>query len=94
MIERCTDQWGVPPNFFVVDYYNIGSPQPGSVLRAVAKANGVVYRKDCCGRGGAISGGQRRVNSPFGSYFSSPMAWTMGVGVVGSAVMGGFLGAF
>jgi len=49
MVSNCTQDWGRPPNFLVVDYYNIGSPEAGSVFHTVAKANGVVYTRDCCG---------------------------------------------
>jgi hypothetical protein len=93
MIERCTNQWGLPPNFFVVDYYNIGSPQPGSVLRAVAKANGVEYQRDCCGKGKASSAGERRAVLPFSFSYSSSsswgmvMWWTFGVGALGGMAM-------
>ena len=38
-----------PPNFLLVDYYNRGSPEEGSVFRVAAAANGVTYNKDCCG---------------------------------------------
>ena len=38
--------WDAPPNFLVVDYYNVGN---GSVFEAAAKANGVTYSRTCCG---------------------------------------------
>ncbi|KXS96970.1 hypothetical protein AC578_5535 [Pseudocercospora eumusae] len=47
---NCTHHWGVPPNFLLVDYYNRGSPQPGSVFHVAAAANGVKYTQECCGK--------------------------------------------
>jgi hypothetical protein len=93
MIERCTDMWDRPPTFFVVDYYNLGSPEPGSVLRAVAKANGVVYRRECCGRGGALSGGERTVGRPFGfAGMGEGMGWWWRTVGLGGVVLGGIMG--
>ena len=43
------DDWGVPPNFLIVDYYNYGDPGPGSVFEVAARANGVEYNRACCG---------------------------------------------
>ncbi|KAJ9652876.1 hypothetical protein H2198_007878 [Neophaeococcomyces mojaviensis] len=49
--QNCTADWGRPPNFLLVDYYNIGSFN-GSVFQAAADANGVTYNRDsCCGTG-------------------------------------------
>ncbi|CAK1363315.1 hypothetical protein CB0940_04589 [Cercospora beticola] len=45
----CTQQWDRPPNFMLVDYYNYGSPEPGSVFHVAAAANGVQYTRECCG---------------------------------------------
>jgi hypothetical protein len=47
--------WGRPPNFLLVDYYNIGSPDEGSVFNVAAAANGVVNTKACCGTESASS---------------------------------------
>ena len=41
--------WNRPPNFLLVDYYNIGLPSAGSVFEVAAKANGVTYNRQCCG---------------------------------------------
>lgn len=41
--------WNRPPNFLLVDYYNIGLPHAGSVFEVAAKANGVTYTRECCG---------------------------------------------
>jgi len=47
--QNCTATWGRPPNFLLVDYYNIGSFN-GSVFQVAADANGVKYnRASCCG---------------------------------------------
>jgi len=35
-----------PPNFLLVDYYNVGS---GSVFEVAAKYNNVTYNRPCCG---------------------------------------------
>lgn len=46
---NCTAEWNRPPNFILVDYYNIGSFN-GSVFQVAADANNVTYNKDsCCG---------------------------------------------
>ncbi|SMR64081.1 unnamed protein product [Zymoseptoria tritici ST99CH_3D1] len=49
MSLNCTADWGRPPNFLLVDYYNIGSPDAGSVFDVAAQANGVVNTRPCCG---------------------------------------------
>jgi hypothetical protein len=41
--------WDRPPNFFLVDYYNLGDPDHGSVFEVAARANGVEYNRRCCG---------------------------------------------
>ena len=45
-----TEQWDRPPTFLLVDYYNFGYPMAGSVFHVAAKANGVTYTLDCCGK--------------------------------------------
>lgn len=45
--RRCTDDWGRPPNFLNVDYYNYGE---GTVFQVAAKLNNVTYDKVCCGK--------------------------------------------
>ncbi|KAK2750806.1 hypothetical protein FQN55_001816 [Onygenales sp. PD_40] len=45
---NCTKKWGRPPNFLLVDYYNIG-PVNGSVFQAAAMLNNVTYNGKCCG---------------------------------------------
>ncbi|KAI0202008.1 PLC-like phosphodiesterase [Astrocystis sublimbata] len=46
--EKCLAQWGRPPNFLNVDYYNAGG-SPGSVFEVAAKMNNVTYTRPCCG---------------------------------------------
>jgi len=43
-----TETNGRPPNFLLVDYYNIGSFN-GSVFEVAARANNVTYNRKCCG---------------------------------------------
>ena len=50
MVGNCTSDWGRPPNFLLVDYYNLGNFN-GSVFQVAATANNVSYDRDsCCGR--------------------------------------------
>ncbi|KAG9239565.1 PLC-like phosphodiesterase [Amylocarpus encephaloides] len=44
--QECTEQWGAPPKFLNVDYYNVGK---GSVFEVAAKYNNVTYNRKCCG---------------------------------------------
>jgi hypothetical protein len=44
--QNCTDEWGFPPKFLNVDYYNIPN---GSVFEVAAKWNNVTYNRTCCG---------------------------------------------
>lgn len=49
MVNQCAAEWGRPPNYLLVDYYNQGI-FPGSVLAAAAEANNVTYDvNSCCG---------------------------------------------
>jgi hypothetical protein len=61
--EQCAKDWGKPPNFLSVDYYDVGN---GSVFEVAAKWNNVTYAGGCCGqvKGGAIRG--RGVGWPLG----------------------------
>ncbi|KAI9729885.1 MAG: hypothetical protein M1818_008325 [Claussenomyces sp. TS43310] len=48
-IETCFNDWGRPPNFLNVDYYNMGSFN-GSVFQVAADWNNVTYNNaSCCG---------------------------------------------
>jgi hypothetical protein len=44
--KTCYDQWGYPPRFLNVDYYNVGN---GTVFEVAAKYNNVTYTRSCCG---------------------------------------------
>lgn len=46
-IEHCTEDWGRPPNFLLVDYYNRGNFN-GSTLAVAAKVNNVSYDVNSC----------------------------------------------
>lgn len=51
-VSNCTEMWTRPPNFLLVDYYNIGNFN-GSVFQVAADANKVSYNRDsCCGTAG------------------------------------------
>ncbi|KAL9108803.1 MAG: hypothetical protein Q9227_006460 [Pyrenula ochraceoflavens] len=54
--QNCTGEWNRPPNFLLVDYYNIGNFN-GSVFQVAANANNVTYDRDsCCGTNGRSFG--------------------------------------
>lgn len=58
-VEHCTGDWGRPPNFLLVDYYNRGNFN-GSTLAVAAKANNVSYDvNSCCDSISADSSGTR-----------------------------------
>ncbi|KXL43395.1 hypothetical protein M433DRAFT_145174 [Acidomyces richmondensis BFW] len=48
MNANCTVEWSRPPNFLLVDYYNLGIPGSGSVFEVAARANNVTYNRKCC----------------------------------------------
>ncbi|KAF1811130.1 PLC-like phosphodiesterase [Eremomyces bilateralis CBS 781.70] len=48
MANTCISDWGRPPNFLLVDHYNIGN---GSVFEVAAQLNNVKYNRTCCGQG-------------------------------------------
>lgn len=78
MSLNCTRDWNRPPNFILVDYYNIGSFN-GSVFQVAADANNVTYNRDsCCGTA------QRNLNVASGLRFDRSA-------VVGIAVIVGYL---
>lgn len=54
-VQHCTEEWGRPPNYLLIDYYNRGNFN-GSTLATAAKANGVpYYGSECCGDGDTLS---------------------------------------
>ncbi|KAL8927742.1 MAG: hypothetical protein Q9208_002157 [Pyrenodesmia sp. 3 TL-2023] len=46
MASECSRRWSRPPNFLLVDFYNVGA---GSVFKVAAEHNNVTYDRDCCG---------------------------------------------
>ncbi|KAL8909736.1 MAG: hypothetical protein Q9207_000045 [Kuettlingeria erythrocarpa] len=46
MASDCSRRWSRPPNFLLVDFYNVGA---GSVFEVAAEHNNVTYKRDCCG---------------------------------------------
>ncbi|KAF1839203.1 PLC-like phosphodiesterase [Decorospora gaudefroyi] len=70
MLGKCTSSWDRPPNFLLVDFYNIGSPMNGSVFEVAARANNVTYNRECCGK-------ESSANEPFqpsATYFGFVVA--------------------
>jgi len=80
MTQNCSADWdGRPPNFILVDFYNIGSFN-GSVFQVAADANGLTYNKDsCCGTN------QRKYGN------AAPAIRLSGVAVAGVAVVMAYL---
>ncbi|KAI1462545.1 PLC-like phosphodiesterase [Annulohypoxylon moriforme] len=60
--NNCRSDWGRPPNFLNVDYYNTGG-FAGSVFEVAAQMNNVTYNRQCCGQ--ATSGAERLLGSGF-----------------------------
>ncbi|KIW05139.1 uncharacterized protein PV09_03690 [Verruconis gallopava] len=65
--ETCTSDWGRPPNFLLVDFYDKGN-FPGSVFQVAATMNNVTYKGKCCG--GSTSGALGRAFSSLHLVFS------------------------
>jgi hypothetical protein len=64
-VKNCTTKWNRPPNFLLVDYYNMGSFN-GSVFQVAADANNVTYdRSSCCGTAGTSAAIKGVVDSRF-----------------------------
>ena len=62
-VANCTTDWNRPPNYLLVDYYNLGSFN-GSVFQVAASANNVTYdRSSCCGKSGLTSAAVKLVGS-------------------------------
>jgi hypothetical protein len=65
---NCTTMWDRPPNFLLVDYYNLGNFN-GSVFQVAADANGVGYdRASCCGTAGTSGGVSLQGNLALGAW--------------------------
>ena len=43
MLTHSPEKWGLPPTMLLVDYYNRGIPEAGSVFKVAAEANNVSY---------------------------------------------------
>jgi hypothetical protein len=54
MTNTCVTDWGRPPNFLLVDFYDIDN---GTVFEIAAKANNVTYTRSCCGATSANANG-------------------------------------
>jgi len=83
-VENCSAMWDRPPNFLLVDYYNIGSFN-GSVFQVAADANGVTYNRDsCCGTAGSssVSGTAR-----LGTVQSALLAWGVPVVLIAALLL-------
>jgi hypothetical protein len=62
-VDQCAAEWGRPPNYLLVDYYNFGNFN-GSTLAAAAEANNVTYNVDsCCGKYYQSAASSRRIAS-------------------------------
>ena len=74
-VENCTREWGFPPRFLDVDFYDVGN---GSVFEVAARANGVVYNRTCCG---AVKSWGERERRP-GSF-----TWQVGAAMLVALLM-------
>lgn len=75
--ETCERDWGRPPNFLDVDYYNYGN-FPGSVFEVAAMMNNVTYNRPCCGGVGASGSARLGVPGltlPFLLAFIALLTW-------------------
>lgn len=57
MANMCAGQWNRPPNFLLVDYYNVPN---GTVFEVAAEMNNVTYNRTCCGNGQSAASQLRR----------------------------------
>lgn len=62
MAQNCNKQWGRPPAWLLVDFYNAGNT-PGSVFEVAAQMNNVTYNRPCCGQTTSISAASGLVSS-------------------------------
>ncbi|TGO07182.1 hypothetical protein BTUL_0314g00110 [Botrytis tulipae] len=54
-VEQCVQDWGFPPKFLNVDFYNVGK---GSVFEVAAEWNNVTYNRECCGTSATSDAGR------------------------------------
>jgi len=52
MANNCAADWGRPPNFLLVDYYNVDN---GTVFEVAAQHNNVTYSQKCCGLDSSVT---------------------------------------
>ncbi|KAF8473958.1 PLC-like phosphodiesterase [Kalaharituber pfeilii] len=45
--RQCTEKWGRPPTFLLVDFYDAGN---GSVFQVAAEVNNVTFNSTCCSK--------------------------------------------
>ncbi|KAF2809636.1 PLC-like phosphodiesterase [Mytilinidion resinicola] len=79
MTRECTADHGRPPNFLLVDYYNVG-PFNGSVFEVAAEANNVTYNGKCCGT--TSSFGVRSLSAPSAALLALVVSVMAAVGSV------------
>ncbi|KAJ5086409.1 hypothetical protein NUU61_007716 [Penicillium alfredii] len=84
MAGNCSERFDRPPNFLLVDYYNMGSADGkgvynGSVFDVAAKMNNVTYNRDCCGKESAASHGASMVNLTTVLLLVMGVQWVMSV---------------
>lgn len=60
--NSCRSDWGRPPNFINVDYYNYGN-YPGSVFVAAARVNNVTYPNGTCCNAEAFAAPTLRIST-------------------------------
>lgn len=68
MAETCLNSFNRPPNFLLVDFYNLGNysvngqVHNGSVFDVAAKMNNVSYNRPCCGQDTKLTSGAGKVD--------------------------------
>jgi hypothetical protein len=67
MAVTCENLYNRPPNFLLVDFYNLGNysvggqVKNGSVFEVAARMNGVTYDRSCCGLDTMVTSGAGKV---------------------------------
>ncbi|KAH8671124.1 PLC-like phosphodiesterase [Xylariales sp. PMI_506] len=70
--QNCLSEWGRPPTFLNVDYYNAGFTA-GSVFEAAAEFNNVTYTRKCCGPSASAAS-----KLSLGTTLNSKLLWIVG----------------
>lgn len=84
--NNCRSDWGKPPNFLLVDYYEMGN-FPGSVFQVAAEMNNVTYDASrCCGQrltndAGARGRGGLESWTGFGVVVGFWALWELGMSI-------------